>query len=117
MDKNIAPTQQLLVTSDNITDVINKIYIKKKDIVDPNIVNALRHLCAVVDRDKKEIEAHPHAPFKNPQRMRAVFLMRKEILENASEIYIDSEEEVLFNEASAELDIIVKILEEHTITK
>jgi hypothetical protein len=117
MTEKSAPTKQLLVTRDNITDVVNRIYIKKSDVLNPHIVESLRHLCDVVERDKKEIEAHPMAPFKNPQRMLAIFLMRKEILENASEIYIENNEDVLFAEAIDELEVILKILEEHTITK
>lgn len=117
MDKNVAPTQQLLITRDTIGEIVRKIYVKKSDIVNPTVVDSLRRLCDKVDRDKKEIEARPHAPFKNPERMLAIFLMRKQILENASEIYIEGNEESLFTESSEELDIIVQVLKDHTITK
>lgn len=117
MDKNTAPTQQLLITRDTIGDIVSKIYIKKSDVVNPNVVENLRRLCDKVDRDKKEITANPNAPFKNPQRMLAIFLMRKEILENASEIYIEGNEDSLFAESTEELEIIMQVLKEHTITK
>ncbi len=109
MAENIAPTKQLLVTKDNVTQIVNRIYVKKKDIVNPEVVNSLRHLCDIVDKDTPDR--------KTPQRMLAIFLMRKEILENACEIYIENNEEVLFAEATDELQAILQIIEEHTITR
>lgn len=117
MDKNTAPTQQLLITRETIGDIVKKIYVKKSDIVNPTVIETLRRLCDRVEKDPKEIEARPHAPFKNPQRMLAIFLMRKQILEDASEIYIDGNEDGLFKETYEELDIILQVLKDHTITK
>jgi len=108
MDK-IAPIHQLLVTKENITEIINKIYIKKKELVNPDIINALRHLCDIVSVEPEKT--------KKFTRLHAIYLMRKEILENASELYAESNEDELFEESIMELDILMEILKEHTIIR
>lgn len=100
-----APKKQLLVTSDNITEVVNKIMVKKSDIKDPRIIDNLRHLCEIADKRK------------DPKITLAVFMARKAILEEAGEIYATNNIDPLFEETTNELNVILEILKEHTIIR
>ena len=110
MSENIAPIRQLLVSTENIQEVVNKIYVKKSDIKDPRILDNLHHLCNVVEQDKR-------SSILKSARMLAVFEMRKDILENASEIYAENGEEELFDEHTNELEVILEVLKEYTLVK
>jgi hypothetical protein len=99
-----APKAQFLVTEDNVLEVVNKIYVKKKDIKDPRIIDSIRHLCQINKQHDPVVQL-------------AIFLARKEVLENACAIYIETEQEVLFEESNTELNIILEMLEKHTITR
>jgi uncharacterized protein YqeY len=100
-----APTKQLLVTEHNVTGIIHRYFVKKKDIVDPNIVNTLRHLCKIADKRK------------DPVITLAIFEARKQILEEACEIYAEAGQDELFDEQMKELNVVMELLKEHTITK
>lgn len=104
-----APKEQLLITSETITEVVRKIYVKKSNIINPEIVNELRHLCKVAEKETKGRRA--------AERMHEIFQLRKQMLESASEIYIEVDETILFEEATEELGVIIDILEKHTLTK
>ena len=104
MTKETAPTKQFLVTKDNILEVVNKIYVKKSSLPNPNIIERLKGLCEI-NKDN------------NPIVQLAIFEARKEVLESACEIYIEHEQDLLFEEANDELNLIVQMLAEHTITQ
>lgn len=105
MNETTAPKAQLLITEHNITEVVQRIFVKKKDISDPRIVDNLRHLIqSGMDNN-------------DPVKRLAIFVARKEILENASEIYAEKGEDLLFEESVIELNVILEILKEYTITK
>lgn len=103
--EKITPIEQLLLTEENLVETVLKIYVKKKDVPDPNIINNLKHL-------------YKAAKYKsNPARMLALFEARLKILEGASEIYLEKDEDLLFDEAMSELDVIEQILQFHKITR
>ena len=105
MSKNNAPQQQLMITAENANTIINRVYVKKKDIIDPRIIDNLQHLCNA-------------AKVKNdPKRMLAIFNARKELLENASEIYAEQGEDQLFDEHVTELEVLIEILKEYTLQR
>jgi len=103
--EELAPKKQLLVTSENITEIVNKIMVKKSDIKDPRIIDNLRHLCEIAEKRK------------DSKITLAVFIARKEVLEEAGEIYATNGIDSLFEESTKELDVILEILKEHTITR
>lgn len=103
--EELAPKKQLLVTSENITEIVNKIMVKKSDIKDPRIIDNLRHLCEIADKRK------------DPKITLAIFMARKAVLEEAGEIYATNDIDLLFEESTKELDVILDILKEYTITK
>lgn len=104
MAEKDAPIEQLMVDEYNIREIIDRIYVKKSTMINPDIVLSLRHLVAVNDT-------------KDHIRQLRIFQLRKQILEEASEIYISNGEEKLFDESVDELEVIMKILEDHTITR
>lgn len=103
--EELTPKKQLLVTSENITEIVNKIMVKKSDIKDPKIIDNLRHLCEIADKRK------------DPKITLAIFMARKAVLEEAGEIYATNDVDLLFEEATNELNIILEILKEHTIIR
>ena len=103
--QDVAPTTQFMVDENNITQIMEKFYIKKKDIPDPRIIGELKNLCT-------------NAEYKrDPIKMLALFEARKEILENAGEIYALKSEVSLFEQTVKELEALMAIIEQHTFQK
>ena len=102
--KIVAPNQQLLITEHNISEIVNKIYVKKKDIPNPDVIAALKHLVKVNDT-------------KDPERQLLIFLMQKDILEHASEIFIEHNEDILFEETNDQLNIILELIKDFTVKR
>jgi hypothetical protein len=104
MAEEIGPKKQILITEQNVHEIVQKLYVKKDTIVNVAAINNLRHLCSVnTDND--------------PVRQLRIFQARKAILENSCEIFLEAEEEKLFDESSEELDLLLKILEKHTLAR
>jgi hypothetical protein len=99
-----APTKQLLLTEQNVHEVVGKIYVKKSDIANPDIINTLRHLCAINKTNDPAVQF-------------GIFLARKDMLEKATQIYFESNQEELFNESADELEVIIEVLKQCTITR
>lgn len=100
-----APTKQLLLTEHNVTGAIHRYFVKKKDVVDPDIVNRLRHLCKIADKRN------------DPRITLEIFEARKQILEEAVEIYACADQEELCDEQMKELYVVLDLLENHTVIK
>jgi len=106
MTNNQAPEKQLLITEHNVQEIANRmIYVKKKGLKDPRIVENLRHLVEKANQKN------------SPKRMLALFEARKKILEEASEIYAMENEESLFNECTDELAVIIQMIKDYTIIR
>jgi len=101
-----SPEKQLLITEHNVQEIANRmIYVKKRGMTDPRIVENLRHL---VERANQK---------SSPKRMLALFEARKKILETASEIYAMENEESLFNECTDELAVVIQMIKDYTIIR
>lgn len=101
-----APKEQLLITEHSVTEIANKIYMKKSGIVNPDVIASLRHLCKVSEK-------HGY----DPEQQLMIFLMRQEILKHASELYFSEDIEQLFDESSDELEVIKEIIKTQSITR
>jgi hypothetical protein len=99
-----APVKQLLLTEQNVHEVVGKIYVKKGSMTNPDIINTLRHLCAINRQN-------------DPMVQLGIFLARKDMLEKATQIYLETDQEELFNETADELEVIIEVLKQCTITR
>jgi hypothetical protein len=100
----VAPKAQLLVTENNVSEVLQRIFVKKSAIINPDIINSIKHLVRVNTN-------------KDPKRQLALFYMRQQVLDYAGEIYIMNDETQLFDESALEAEVIMKLVEECTIVR
>jgi hypothetical protein len=98
---NNAPTTQLLVTSTNISEIMNRFYVKKKMIHNPRVIGNLKHLVEIAKDNTEDV-------YK-------LFQARKQILEYAGEVYIQFEIDSELIECSEELEAILQMLDEHAL--
>ena len=101
-----APIEQLVVSEDNVINVVNRIVLKKKDIGNPDVVSNLRRLVRIAKNNPN-----------SRMTALALFKARKEILEYANEVYFIAEQEKMVDETTLELEAIAEILEKYTTLK
>jgi DNA-binding transcriptional regulator GbsR (MarR family) len=97
--EQMAPLKQLLIDANNITEVANRIIVKKSDIPDPNLVNILRNLCKAK---------------QTPEVTMTKFLVRKAIVENASQLYAEKGLDDDFDQSVLEIEVIEEILKQYS---
>lgn len=86
------------LTPETLPKIVHTIAVKKRDIENPEIIDAL----------KKLLNASPNR--LDPSRNKAVLVARKRILEQATSIYYEADESELYYAALEETEVIENIL-------